>query len=180
MKGIMDFLFLGAVTVLIVGSAQLLALDIRKQRFVAEEQLQSARQNREKMSRRLTELESALQSSPTTQIPAFIATDELEAELALQESVLSIAQKHGITPLRFGTGPVSAPTNHPTLGFEIEFEAGLHAASAFLESLETSSPPLSLNDLWIRQLPEGSLGDEMAPLSIRIAMWAFWSGSVDQ
>jgi hypothetical protein len=94
------------------------------------------------------------------------------AAIALQEALVSTANAAGLQLVSFGETTPPAAITHPTLASELELNGTHEELSAFLASLETTSPALAVSYLWLRHLPPDPT-QPGSPISIRMTVWGF-------
>lgn len=94
------------------------------------------------------------------------------AAIAMQEALVSRANAAGLQLVSFGETTPPADITHPTLARELELNGTHEELSAFLASLESTSPALAVSYLWLRQLPPDPARPG-SPISIRITVWGF-------
>ena len=99
-----------------------------------------------------------------------------DAELALQDAVVEIAQRQGLNLVRFGSVPLMIEAHTDYIAIEIEGAGSLEAAYRVLESAEKALPPISVHS--VRMQPGTGFGlddlhrDEVS-VFVQMTIWAF-------
>jgi hypothetical protein len=95
----------------------------------------------------------------------------VDLELAVQDTLLSVADRSGLFVVSFGSLGTRMECPVACLTYEIEIEGGHEQMVEFLAEIEAIDPPLSVVNLWIRQLPpDGTV--TQAPVSFRLSTLA--------
>lgn len=170
------FLLLLAIGALVAGVGFGGLYKLRQERRAEQIEINALQKQVAEMERRLAAMDVAEENGGIS-LPVISAPDALAAELDLQARILDLASEYGVTLSSFGAAPVPVETSQDALGFEMEFEASHDEAVQLIEAVENSTPPVAIHALWLRHLPVGSLGDAVTPVSVRIALWAFWAPS---
>ena len=95
----------------------------------------------------------------------------VDLELAIQDALLSVADRSGLFVVSFGSLGTRMECPVACLTYEIEIEGGHEQMVEFLSKIEAIDPPLSVVNLWIRQLPPDGTGT-LAPVSFRLSTLA--------
>ncbi len=95
----------------------------------------------------------------------------VDLELAVQDALLSVSDRSGLFVVSFGSVGTRLECPVACLTYEIELEGGHEQMVDFLSMIEAIDPPLSVVNLWIRQLPPDGTGT-LAPVSFRLSTLA--------
>ncbi|WP_282092616.1 hypothetical protein [Epibacterium ulvae] len=104
-----------------------------------------------------------------------LSGSQIEAELALQNVVLDLAEQYEITLVAFGTTSFTRDTTQKTIAFELESESPLGELLAFLAAVETLTPKTAIATLRMRptQSYDTEYLDDILIYS-QITFWSFW------
>ena len=95
----------------------------------------------------------------------------VDLEMAVQDVLLAAADEAGLFVVSFGSLGASLECPVTCLAYDIELEGGHQEMVDFLSIIESNAPPLSVSNLWIRQLPPDGTG-LIAPVSLRLSTLA--------
>lgn len=121
---------------------------------------------------------SGLAASRTKQLfpeeLVWISKSKADAELALQDAIIGLAEKFEITLIAFGTSNFTKDTAQGTIAFDVEAEGPLGQTQAFLAGIEKLHPKIAIGMLRMRPV-QGYSADPIEDVMTyyQITFWAF-------
>ena len=133
------------------------------------------------LSQDITELKSRVTSFDNSQTAA-VFPEELvwkaatitDAELTLQDSILKLAEKNGISLITFSTSSMTRSTSKENVAFEFEAESELSKIYEFLVDLEALKPKVAISLMRIRPSQGYNASSSGILVYSQILLWTFW------
>ncbi len=114
---------------------------------------------------------------PTVGFPSdllWVAPSEVDAEIALQDTIVKLAEALQLSLFSFGPHAPIGEVEHKTVSFKLEGAAAVPDFYAFLASVETLTPRVSVSTIRVRPNPRQDASSNNVEIDFQISLWAFW------
>ena len=126
------------------------------------------------LQQRIVEFGSGVTVPDLPETALLRGTTPVEAGLALQERLASLAEGQGVLLTGLQEGAPPDGVTHPTVAVLAEGEGTYEDVVGFLTALEGQTPPLGLREVVLRPVVEGQ-----QRVTMRLVVWAFTGGEAE-
>ena len=171
LRPLVSLLFLA---VILLAAYVMVYVPLVEKRTAAHKEITSLENEISTLTSRIANLEHA---GPEPVFPDELlwhAASKADAELALQDQVVALAGRSGMTLTTFGTSGLERDSAQSVMSFNVEAEGPLNQIYAFLGALERLDPKVAVGAVRIR--PVQTYGDLQSEVLVyaQITLWAFW------